>query len=125
MRSAWRVRWHWSNSLLVLTCAVALAQESSWPGDRQDSLPTFQSKVNLVLVPVVVRDRHGRTIGGMAKDDFQIFDKGKPQTISTFSAVRRVDDSNAAAGRNAGRATDRARIAGILCAGLRSNQSNG
>ena len=46
---------------------------------------TFQSKVNLVLVPVVVRDSQGRAIGNLTKDDFELFDKGKPQVIRQFS----------------------------------------
>jgi VWFA-related protein len=46
---------------------------------------TFRTKVNLVLVPVVVRDGQGRAVGDLHKEDFQLFDRGKPQTISSFS----------------------------------------
>lgn len=45
---------------------------------------TFRTKVNLVLVPVIVRDRKGKAIGNLKKEDFEVFDKGKPQTIERF-----------------------------------------
>ncbi len=45
---------------------------------------TFKSKVNLVLVPVVVRDSQGRSVPNLSKDDFQLSDNGKPQVVSRF-----------------------------------------
>jgi VWFA-related protein len=49
---------------------------------------TFKAKVNLVLVPVVVRDSQGRGIGNLKQEDFQVFDKGKPQLITKFSVEK-------------------------------------
>ncbi len=54
----------------------------------QDSSATFKSKVNLVLVPVVVRDRQGHAVGNLEKQSFKLFDKGKVQTISKFSVEK-------------------------------------
>jgi VWFA-related protein len=51
----------------------------------RDEPATFKARVNLVLVPVVVRDRQGRALGNLKQEDFQLFDKGKPQVISKFS----------------------------------------
>jgi len=49
---------------------------------------TFRTHVNLVMVPVVVRDRKGKAIGNLTRQDFQLFDKGKPQEITRFSVEK-------------------------------------
>jgi VWFA-related protein len=54
----------------------------------RDAPATFSTKVNLVMVPVVVRDAKGKAIGTLQKEDFQLFDKGKPQVISRFSVEK-------------------------------------
>jgi hypothetical protein len=41
--------------------------------------------VNLVQVRVVVRDSQGNVVTNLKKEDFQLQDNRKPQTISTFS----------------------------------------
>lgn len=75
-------------ALFALVCAPALAQQPvSTAGEH---VPTFQSKVDLVLVPVVVRDAQGRAVGNLTKADFQLFDKGRQQTIVSFSASDRT-----------------------------------
>jgi len=76
-------------AVLLLSAHVAAQQDNAPEVTQKDSAPTFQSKVNLVLVPVVVRDRSGHVIGNLTKDDFQLFDKGKPQTIASFQVLRR------------------------------------
>jgi VWFA-related protein len=53
-----------------------------------DTPATFSAKVNLVMVPVVVRDSKGKAIGTLQKGDFELFDKGKPQVISRFSVEK-------------------------------------
>lgn len=45
---------------------------------------TLQSNVEVVLVPVVVRDRAGRLVGDLTERDFQVFDNNKRQLISGF-----------------------------------------
>jgi VWFA-related protein len=51
----------------------------------RDSATTFKVRVNLVQVRVVVRDENGKVVENLKKEDFQLFDNRKPQTISTFS----------------------------------------
>jgi len=49
---------------------------------------TFRSRVNLVSVPVVVRDSKKNAVGDLEKEDFQLFDGGKPQIVSRFTVER-------------------------------------
>src|SRR5580693_6750940 len=53
-----------------------------------DTPVTLTSKVNLVSVPVVVRDRQGHALGTLNREDFQLFDKGKLQVITKFTVER-------------------------------------
>jgi VWFA-related protein len=55
---------------------------------REEAATSFKAHVNLVMVPVVVRDVHGVAVGNLTKDNFQLFDKGKPQEITRFSAEK-------------------------------------
>jgi VWFA-related protein len=50
-----------------------------------DEMTTFKVKVNVVLVRVVVRDAQGRAMGTLKREDFQLFDNKKPQTITSFA----------------------------------------
>ena len=73
--------------VLALVCFRAGAQTTGEMSSH-DAPATFKTKVNLVLVPVVVRDGQGRAVGNLKQDDFQVFDKGKPQTITKFSVEK-------------------------------------
>ena len=61
--------------------AAAQGEEVS----SHDTPATFKVRVNLVLVRVVVRDRQGKIVSNLKKEDFQLFDNKKLQTISSFS----------------------------------------
>jgi VWFA-related protein len=54
----------------------------------KDEPATFKARVNLVTVPVVVRNKQGRGIGTLKKEDFQLLDKCKPQIIDRFSVEK-------------------------------------
>jgi len=50
--------------------------------------PVFKGGVDLVNVTATVTDGDGRFISGLTKDDFVVYDEGKPQEIVTFSSER-------------------------------------
>jgi Ca-activated chloride channel family protein len=46
--------------------------------------PTFRMDVKLVNLFVNVSDNTGAIVGGLTKDDFQVFEDGRPQKIAVF-----------------------------------------
>ena len=76
-------------ALLTLATSPTAAQQTANPPEVQahETTPQFRIRAerNLVLVRVVVRDAKGRTVGDLHKEDFRLFDDGKPQEITSFS----------------------------------------
>jgi len=82
--------------LLVLVTGVALTagqapapsaqqQQPSPPPAQQP--PTFKVRVDFVEVDAVVTDREGRLVRDLTKEDFQVLEDGKSQTITNFTHV--------------------------------------
>jgi VWFA-related protein len=63
--------------LLVLASAGALVAQA----------PRFGSRVDLVVVSAVVRDSQNTMVRGLAKNDFEVTEDGKPVAVSTFAEV--------------------------------------
>ncbi len=51
----------------------------------KDTGNTFKLRVNLVQVHVIVRGNAGKPVEGLHKEDFQLYDNGKLQPITTFA----------------------------------------
>jgi len=68
---------------LATLVALALALPRATPALAQD-VPTFTSAVGLVRITVVVRDKSGALVRGLKREDFQILEDDKPQTIEAF-----------------------------------------
>jgi Ca-activated chloride channel family protein len=61
-------------ALLIVVDVVA--------GAAQDApLATFRSSVSYVSLTAVVRDRHGRSVRSLSRNDFQVLDSGEPRPI--------------------------------------------
>jgi len=77
-------------AMLTMCADASLAQT---PED--ESVPSFRSGVDLVTVTAVVRDRRGRLVSELDRDDFEVLDGGEPQPILDFWAN---DDSAVSVG---------------------------
>jgi hypothetical protein len=76
---------------MVCLSISVFAQNPKPDVEGKDAEAIFTSKVNLVMVPVVVRDKQGHAIGNLKKEDFRLFDKGRPQAITRFQVERASD----------------------------------
>jgi VWFA-related protein len=68
--------------LALATLGVAAQQAPPPPGQ-----PTFRASVTAVTTDVVARDRDGRFVSSLTKDDFTVLEDGVAQTLTTFSMV--------------------------------------
>ena len=82
-------RTSWVFAVLIGLAVAPLpgqSQAPAAPGPAQPP-PTFKVEVNYVEIDARVTDAQGKFIGDLTKDDFQISEEGKPQTITVFSRV--------------------------------------
>ena len=70
--------------VVFLTGTVLAGRQGAAP---QPQPPTFRVQVDYVEVDVVVTDRQGNLVRDLKKEDFQVFEDGKPQSINTFTFV--------------------------------------
>lgn len=91
-----------SVAILLLSCATLIAQTSSPPaGSSQPAnesatssksatpatpVPVFHAETRLVVVDVVVTDKHGQPVTDLKKDDFTLTEDGKPEQLKFFEA---------------------------------------
>ena len=69
--------------LVSCLSAVLLAQDKqTTPGF------TFRSNTDLINVTVTVTDANGRFVSGLTKDDFVVYEDGRPQVVQQFDSDR-------------------------------------
>jgi VWFA-related protein len=96
----------WCGPYLAALASLGLAAAQSIAPDEMHartvpyvppSPVTLRTQVDLVEVPVVVRDGR-RAVAGLTRDDFEIYDSGKKQAIIAFSVQNFQSRSEAAGG---------------------------
>src|SRR5687767_8054623 len=74
--------------LLAGAAVVTAGQNPQTPPPPQGvESPTFKLQVDYVEVDAVVTDQQGRFVRDLKKEDFQVFEDRKAQTISAFTLV--------------------------------------
>ena len=73
----------WLSAAVLMLAVLPLAAQ-----DTQNQGFTFRTAVDLISVTATVTDRSGRFVGGLRAEDFEIYENGKPQTITQFDAER-------------------------------------
>jgi VWFA-related protein len=73
---------------VLASVAAPLAQQTP-PARPQGEQPpvTFKVEVNYVEIDAVVTDQQGNLVRTLTKDDFTVFEQGKPQTVTIASLV--------------------------------------
>lgn len=69
--------------VFVLLFLVSSLYSQTAP-NPSEPVSTFKAKVRVVLLDVVVTAGKDEAVPGLKKKDFEVFEDGKPQTISTF-----------------------------------------
>jgi VWFA-related protein len=75
---------------MVALAADALTAETQDPaalGPPQQQ-PAFRGRIDFVSVDALVTDKHGQPVTGLKVNDFEVKERGKPQSIETFKFVQ-------------------------------------
>ena len=72
----------WIPALVALIALIALGQQKPPAPPAQPA--KFVINSNLVIVDLTVKDKNGKAIEGLTKDDVVVLEDGKPQTITFF-----------------------------------------
>ncbi len=78
------MRARWLPLALIATITPALASAAP---QKLDAPPTFRAGTDVVQVDVVVRDRKGKPVTSLRREDFTVLEDGVPQPIDSFDVV--------------------------------------
>ena len=75
---------HASAWLVALGLVLGVSTSSAAQAPAQDEQPTFRSRVEVVSIAAVVRDKPGRVVQTLTKNDFTVLDGGESRPIVEF-----------------------------------------
>jgi VWFA-related protein len=85
---ALKMRGFWSTATVVALTAGLSAQTPAPPsGAAGQEKPTFKVQVDLVTSDIIVRDEKGNFIPDLKKDEFEIYEDGVMQDITSMTVV--------------------------------------
>ena len=72
-------------ALFIVTAGATLGAGQTQPPAPQ--APTFKVEVDYVEVDALVTDQRGNFVRDLKKEDFQVFEDGKPQAVTNFALI--------------------------------------
>ena len=75
---------HASAAILAFALTLALSAPVPLHAQEQDAQPRFRASVDVVTIAAVVRDKQGRVVPTLTKDDFTVLDGGQTRPIVEF-----------------------------------------
>jgi VWFA-related protein len=90
---SWKMNGFWSTATLVALTAGLSAQTPATPSPspsntaKTQERPTFKVQVDLVTNDIIVRDEKGNFIPDLKKEEFEIYEDGVKQDISSMTVV--------------------------------------
>ncbi|MFN7982968.1 MAG: VWA domain-containing protein [Vicinamibacterales bacterium] len=75
----------WSSSLVLLLTAGLAAQAPAGSVNGQTQTPTFRVQIDAVTMDVIVKDDQGRFIPDLKKEEFEVYEDGVKQDISSMT----------------------------------------
>ena len=78
------------SSVTLVSLGLGVSVLTAAPGSqrRDDGVEIFRSGVELVQISATVVDAEGRLVSDLDRDDFEIFEDGRPQTLVHFTRDR-------------------------------------
>ncbi|HXJ91062.1 MAG TPA: VWA domain-containing protein [Candidatus Binatia bacterium] len=76
--------------LLVFGASLTASLHTQNAQNSPTPVPTLKTQVRLVVVDVIVTNNKGKPTPGLKKEDFEVLEDGKPETISVFEEHKGV-----------------------------------